>query len=762
MALPYEPLDTDRHEIRILNIHPGPLESAVRCSMTKTYLIDPVEYAALSYCWGDAAQTKVISVDDIKTPVTVNLADALQRLRGLGVSRVWADALCINQADKQEKGLQIRNMKHIYSKADKTYSWLGREGDDPLEAVFAFFMSLLDTHDSTVLAPTPHTCRTTWQDHQVDGLVPPPPPIDGCQCCTTEACFDKLQRILERQYWKRRWIIQETSVSSRPILLCEDQAITLNDMEKAISRCRASHYWGSDSERVYQKWFRTTTALRILYQKGKRISLCAAIAQTRGFISTDPRDAIFSLLALCHDGLELVPTPNYFEPIEEVVTNLTRALILKYKHLDFILLNPLSDSDTLPSWAPDWLTAHLPPKAYELVDGTATRAISRFCLGHSIGQSISLGHGNFLRAWGVAICKITAMTSATDATEFSPPDPELFNKPAKLRKRKRPRDVVKPVLVSRALPPSYYSCLQDVLTALFSCLVASQRTLWGPPPSLEPFSHMKWFTFCLQCVPSRSKTYRLDPRDSDNEEESRSHSNRIFFQWLKANVMFPIQGKTLEELFQEQTCWYTPMMRALDSSLAIPYFLFMSCASCIPMILGVVVAKPGVSSMRLGLFFFTVVCSLIFVFLNYLFHKAYSHVELLSELIWHDWTHLVKPGKKLIVSDKGQLGMAPKRAENGDEIFYLAGCGESVVLRRVSSDQDRETGRARYMVIGQCYLHLSWEDQTKYLGPEDPSYSSNTSEGESYEHLYGHYAGAKQRWGQESLEKGLLVEIDLV
>ena len=726
-------------------------------------------------------------MNGIKTPVTVNLADALQRLRGLGVSRVWADALCINQADKLEKGLQIRNIKHIYSKADKTYSWLGSEGDDPSAAVFAFFMSLLDTHDSTVLAPTPHTCRETWQDHQLTGLVPPPPPLDGCQGCTTEACFDKLQRILERQYWKRRWIIQETSVSYRPILLCENQVISLDDMEKAISRCRASHYWRSDSERVYKKWFRITTVLRMSYQKGERISLCATIAQTRGFLSTDPRDAIFSLLALCYDRLELVPTPNYFEPIEQVVTNLTRALISKYKHLDFILLKPLSDSDTLPSWAPDWLNAHLPSIAYKLVDGTAIRAKSRFCLGHSIALNVSLGHGNVLRTRGVAICKLTAMTSATDTTELSPPDAELFNNPARLWKRKRPRGAAKPVLVSRASPPSYYSSLEEVRTALFGCLVASQQPWWDPPSSTNPlnymlwhgspiplpmkwakrskfFSHMQSFTFCLRCVPSKSNPYQLDPRDS-NYANSRSNSNRMFFHWLKANSMFPIQGKTLEELFQERTCWYTPIMRALGSSQAIPYIQVVFFAGCITGIKGGFFPKPfnftTVSNVRIGLSCLSWFVSFASISIHYRFTTYYFFSKRESERLWHDWTHLVKPGKKLIISDKGQLGMVCKGAENGDECFYLAGCGKSVVFRRVSGDQDRDTGRARYMVIGQCYIHLSGEDQWKYLGPEELLYSLDIYGRERYER-FRDYAGAQERWEQKSKEKGLLVDIDLV
>ena len=133
MAFDYESLDVDSYEIRMLIILPGSPGSIVRCTMQKTNLISLINYAALSYCWGNETITTDILVNGIEVRVTVNLADVLQRLRKLGVDRLRVDALGVNQTDKQEKGLQIWNMKHIYSKAAMTYAWLGREeGDDPI------------------------------------------------------------------------------------------------------------------------------------------------------------------------------------------------------------------------------------------------------------------------------------------------------------------------------------------------------------------------------------------------------------------------------------------------------------------------------------------------------------------------------------------------------------------------------------------------------------------------------------------------------
>ena len=106
MELNYEPLDVENYEIRMLTILPTTLDSIVRCTLEKTSLINPTKYAALSYCWGDPNTRTKIFVNNVEITVTTNLADALQQLRLLGVTRVWADALCINQSDRQEKAIR--------------------------------------------------------------------------------------------------------------------------------------------------------------------------------------------------------------------------------------------------------------------------------------------------------------------------------------------------------------------------------------------------------------------------------------------------------------------------------------------------------------------------------------------------------------------------------------------------------------------------------------------------------------------------------
>jgi hypothetical protein len=58
--------------------------------------------------------------------VTANLHAALRRLCSPNTPQIlWADAICINQADKTGKMHQIDLMRDIYTKASKLIMWLG-------------------------------------------------------------------------------------------------------------------------------------------------------------------------------------------------------------------------------------------------------------------------------------------------------------------------------------------------------------------------------------------------------------------------------------------------------------------------------------------------------------------------------------------------------------------------------------------------------------------------------------------------------------
>ncbi|KAF2849384.1 hypothetical protein T440DRAFT_351007, partial [Plenodomus tracheiphilus IPT5] len=85
-------------------------------------------YDAISYVWG--APLLVFPLyhvnDGSQIFVTENLDAALRRLgHHLDDTRLWADAVCINQQDQEEKALQIPRMVDIFRSASKVVAWLG-------------------------------------------------------------------------------------------------------------------------------------------------------------------------------------------------------------------------------------------------------------------------------------------------------------------------------------------------------------------------------------------------------------------------------------------------------------------------------------------------------------------------------------------------------------------------------------------------------------------------------------------------------------
>ena len=720
MAFNYDPLDSESYEIRVLTIFPGAPESDMKCTMEITSLINPISYAALSYCWGDPAITTDILVNGTKTAVTYNLADALKHLRKLGVRKIWADALCINQEDRQEKSLQIRNMRSIYSRAEVCYAWLGREkvDDDESSTIIGFLESLLDSGGGTRLAQVPHTCIAiasipTERPQQQNGQ----PRHESCRSCILEHHFQGLQRILQRQYWKRRWIIQETSASYRQVILANEKSISLKKMEQAINLCQQSGYWSPDINMAYS-WFKMVTKFRRRYQKNVKLSLIHAIKLSQDFESTDQRDAVFSLLGLCHDGLDLVPMPNYVQSIETILIDLTRALIRKQGYLDFILIQGRdqknrTSSKVLPSWVPNWLDRDLPSKAFDLAETSAGSTESRFCLGDSISRDMSLGHGKTLPVQGVAVGKILAMTTSTDSmvtahhrgTQSSNsllPDP----------------------------PFRYYYGNLQVLTALLACFTLDQEGQHHWFQERRPlkdradaiYSRFQWQLFCTRSMGLVSS--RLNP-DIDKSTESVSESRKNFQNWLETNSTFEIQGQTLDSWTKERIPLWAPLHTFHPSMIlvfasALVIILFVTITLLLPVLKPTVAWTPiillGIALVELG-----VILGMLCTAYTIIYKSAIAA----SKRLWRDWKPLTEPGKRLIVADKGFLGMADDRAQEGDMLFFLVGCSEPAILRQVAKGKSLRRGRRSYEVVGRCYVHLSTEDEEGYLGPRtktDPNY----------------------------------------
>jgi Heterokaryon incompatibility protein (HET) len=105
---------------------------------------------------------------------------------------VWADAICINQADTEERNRQVSIMSFIYTRATRVVAWLGTKNYYPSTAGLQIFRSMsLDW-------------KVGQTQHFAAALAG-----EGKMRCSPKPTRGTIVRIAESTYWTRLWIVQE-------------------------------------------------------------------------------------------------------------------------------------------------------------------------------------------------------------------------------------------------------------------------------------------------------------------------------------------------------------------------------------------------------------------------------------------------------------------------------------------------------------------------------------------------------------------------
>ncbi|KAK8863012.1 HET-domain-containing protein [Apiospora arundinis] len=126
----YTALESSRQQIRLPRVIPKDQNNAqIRCEIVTAQLqVSIPKFAALSYVWGDAADTEEIVVDGQPFQATRSLNSALQQFRasytrnGCKSLFLWADAVCINQQGLVETDLEILSENTAFYKKDTELS----------------------------------------------------------------------------------------------------------------------------------------------------------------------------------------------------------------------------------------------------------------------------------------------------------------------------------------------------------------------------------------------------------------------------------------------------------------------------------------------------------------------------------------------------------------------------------------------------------------------------------------------------------------
>lgn len=371
----YWPIETG--SIRLVRILPG-RRTTIECEVIQAPLDNAPQYVAVSYTWGDVGDTKKIDIEGSRVPITVSLYGALQALRQKQSSvLVWADALCIDQSNTDERSQQVQLMPQIYSNAAFVAIWLGPEENDSLRAV-----GLLEK----LSLPT---------DHFVTGA-------DVSEILADAAANGDLLATVSlfgRPYWKRLWATQEVFNAKRIAVHCGDTFLPWQAYKTASHYFRRHHAEldfkakGPDKRRPDH-----FTCVQTLIHEGPACiptlkpqilrgenALLEVLRASRSQLSSDPRDKLYGILGVLpthiRDGLRV----DYDLSTKDVYTEIVEFLIQTTDSLDVICESmhfpPNNRSPNLPSFVPDWsyipLTSAMGHR-YNFQASGATKAICNF------------------------------------------------------------------------------------------------------------------------------------------------------------------------------------------------------------------------------------------------------------------------------------------------------------------------------------------------------------------------------------------------
>ena len=232
----YRPLESGH--IRCLKILPAnhsddPIVVKIK---HRSLASEHTRFDTLSYTWGAINPQHQICVNDGQGHLAIreNCWSFLKHWRKIALDLdwwIWIDAICINQADDNEKAEQVRQMKEIFTRARRVLVWLGRVSEDTA------LPDLFDKHASSLM-PHPARWDASSKDHKTykESLnkfhdLCFPSHIRFWSVEQTNQAVRQLRHILISEYWTRLWIIQEAALAKTHCFILGNALYSAHEMD---------------------------------------------------------------------------------------------------------------------------------------------------------------------------------------------------------------------------------------------------------------------------------------------------------------------------------------------------------------------------------------------------------------------------------------------------------------------------------------------------------------------------------------------------
>ncbi|KAH6667815.1 heterokaryon incompatibility protein-domain-containing protein [Halenospora varia] len=319
--------------IRLILLHPSDdLEAGLSCSLIDARLQDcdddVVEhYIAISYVWGEASENKSVLVDGKYLGITASLDQALRNVRDRSrVLRIWADGICINQNDVQDRNTQVAIMDSIYATARHTIIFLG-----PSNSEHELFLRKLEAL----------SLSRESSDKQANPRFP-----DG---------------MLEYPWFGRVWILQELALSPDPRVQIGSVRVRWSHFSKMIEGEAATVPSSSTRHKLFHEMCQIRSKLQGRIHLGAdsefKITILDVLQARRGLGITDPKDMIYAHLGISESQLKSHITIDYSKSKAQVYEEAARYIDSNSDFFSILTLVEKVDLHTrsgLPTWVPDW------------------------------------------------------------------------------------------------------------------------------------------------------------------------------------------------------------------------------------------------------------------------------------------------------------------------------------------------------------------------------------------------------------------------
>jgi hypothetical protein len=377
--------------IRLLILLPGPADAPIGCLVHSVNLFDfddiagrgsthgVLSYEALSYVWSDPEDKVEIGCHGAGLLITRSLGYVLRRFRYVDKERVlWADGVCINQADVVERGQQVQLMGLIYWKAQRCLIWLG--DDDEVE----------DSWKATHAADLTRRLSKLYQDGEASSSVTRSRDMrENLDSNTANASrWEALRRLLERKWFSRTWVIQELGLANAATFFCGSTSFDARQLRDTLSWVRwqtdsAPRLHGLNQQSIdlaysYVDSTRGSHRIELGHDPTSAESFFDLLELARGLQCTDPRDAVYAFLGHpsafkaglhdvapykwyprnFYDNFPTLIKPDYHETTSLADVYLRLSLVaLRDPELGLNLLYHVSHDDDsveedFPSWVP--------------------------------------------------------------------------------------------------------------------------------------------------------------------------------------------------------------------------------------------------------------------------------------------------------------------------------------------------------------------------------------------------------------------------